>query len=77
MAWKCDDCNMKFEDLSLFETHKKKFCVCGKVGDPSELHRKASERNLGASRHVVSWLVVAWCYDVLLGKRVFNSVFCK
>lgn len=71
MDWRCDECNMKFESLPLYETHKRKFCVGGKVGDPSEMQSRASDRSLGERRWQNSQLSnhtvrITCCYNRLL-----------
>lgn len=49
MAWKCEECNMAFDNQELFDTHKRKFCV-GSTVDPvsisSRLSVKQGNRNL-------------------------------
>ena len=44
MVWRCDKCNIIFENQKLYDTHKKKFCV-GSAADPARIHSRISKKS--------------------------------
>ncbi|KAM7426567.1 Coiled-coil domain-containing protein 17 [Porites harrisoni] len=44
MVWRCDECNIIFENQKLYDTHKKKFCV-GSAADPARIHSRISKKS--------------------------------